>query len=62
MKEIIISNVVGAVGKWTGGFGNKRTSGDHQNYSIIGIGQNTKSPGHLRRLAVSQSPVKKTIE
>ena len=24
------------------GFGNKRTSGDHRNYSIIEIGQNTK--------------------
>ena len=30
----------------TGGFGNKMTSGDHPNDSIIKIGQNTeKSPG-----------------
>ena len=26
----------------TGGLGNKRTSGDHPNYSIVEIGQNTK--------------------
>ena len=43
----------------TGGLGNKRTSGDHPNYSIIKIGQNTeKSPGDLRRLAVTQTPMK----
>ena len=36
----------------------KRTSGDHPNYIIIKIGQNTaKSPGDLRRLAVTQIPV-----
>ena len=34
-------------------------SGDHPNYRIIGNGQNTeKSPGDLRRLAVTQTPVK----
>ena len=34
-------------------------SGDHPNDSIIEDGQNTeKSPGDLRRLAVTQSPVK----
>ena len=34
-------------------------SGDHPNYSIIEGGQNTeKSPRDLRRLAVTQSPVK----
>ena len=43
----------------TGGFENKRTSGDHPNYSINKIGQNTeKSPGDLRRLAVTQTPVR----
>ena len=32
--------------------------GDHPNYSIIEIGQNSKkSPGDLRRLAVTQIPV-----
>ena len=40
------------------GIGNKRTSGDYPNYSIIKIGHNTeKSPGDLRRLAVTQTPV-----
>ena len=33
--------------------------GDRPNYSIVEIGQNTeKSPGNLRRLAVSHTPVK----
>ena len=41
-------------GKWTGKFGNKRTSRDHPAYSIIKIGQNTeKSPRNLRRLAIT---------
>ena len=44
-------------GKGTGRLENKRTSEDHPNYSIIKIGQNTeKSPGDLRRLAVTQTP------
>ena len=35
----------------TGGLENKKTIGDHPNYSNIEIGQNTKlSPGDLRRL------------
>ena len=43
--------------KGTGKLGNKSTSGDHPNYYIIEIGQKTeKSPGDLRRLAVT--PVK----
>ena len=47
------------VNKGTGGLGGRRTSGDHQNYSIIEIGQNTeKSPGELKRLTVIQTPVK----
>ena len=34
-------------------------SGDYPNYYIIENGQNTeKSPGDLRRLAVTQTPVK----
>ena len=42
----------------TGGLGNKRTSGDHPKNSIIKIGKNTeKSPGDLRRLAVTRTPV-----
>ena len=45
--------------KGTGGLGNRRTNGDHPNYNIIENGQNTeKSHGHLRRLAVTQTPVK----
>ena len=37
---------------------NKRTSGDHSNYSIVEIGQNTKmSPEDLRTHVVPQTPV-----
>ena len=33
--------------------------GNHPNYSIVEIGQNKeKSPGDLRRLIVTQAPVK----
>ena len=47
------------INKWTGGLGNKRTSRDHSNYNITEIGQNTeKSPGDLRRLTITQTPVK----
>ena len=47
------------IGSGTGGLRNKRTSGDHPNYCIIEIGQNTeKSPGDLRRLTVIQAPLK----
>ena len=39
------------IGTRTGGLGNKKTSGDHSNYSIIEIGQNTEeSPGDLLSL------------
>ena len=45
--------------KGTEWLGNKRTDGDHQNYYIIEDAQNTeKSPGNLRRLVVTQKPVK----
>ena len=45
--------------KGTEGHGNKRTSEDHPNYSIIKIVQNTeKSPGDLWRFAVTQTSVK----
>ena len=40
--------------KGTGGLGSWRTSGDHPNDSII----TEKSPGYLRRFAVTQTPVK----
>ena len=43
---------LGRLGSW-------RTSGDHPNDSIIEDCQNTeKNPGDLRRLAVTQTPVK----
>ena len=47
------------INKGTGGFGNKRTSGDHPNDRIIKIGPNTvKNPGDLGRLAVTQTQEK----
>ena len=61
MKVKIIPIVIGhqRIIKGTGGLGNKGTTGEHLNYYIIENGQNTeKSPGDLRRLAVSQTPVK----
>ena len=66
MKVTIESIGIGAFGtgnyriiKGPGRFGGWRPSGDHPNNSIIGNGQNTeKSPGDLRRLAVTQFPVK----
>ena len=45
--------------KGTGELGNKRTIGHHPNYYIIENGQNTeKRLGDLRKLAVTQTPVK----
>ena len=39
---------------------NKRTNGYHPKYIIVEIGQNTKkTPGGLRRLAMTQTPVEK---
>ena len=66
MKETVIPIVISALDTVTKGLikrleepGNKRTRGDHPNYSIIENGQNTeKSPGDLWRLAVTQTPVK----
>ena len=47
------------IDKRTGGVPNKRKSGHCLNYSIIEIGQNTKkSPGGLRRLALTQTPLR----
>ena len=47
------------IGTETGGIGNKRTRRYHPNYSIAEIGQNTKkSPGNLKRLAVTQTPLR----
>ena len=47
------------IGKETGRAKNRETSIDYLNYSITKVGNNTeKSPRDLRRLAVSQSPVR----
>ena len=41
------------------GLGNKRTSRNHSNYSIVQIGQNIKkSSGDFRRLAFTHAGVK----
>ena len=46
------------LGKGTGCLGNQSRNRDLSNYGIIEIGQNTeKSPGNLKRLAVTQTPV-----
>ena len=45
--------------KGNGGLANKRTSGDYPNYYIVENGQNTeKSPGNLKTLVATQTPVK----
>ena len=50
------------IGTETRGLGNKRTSGDQPNYSIVDIGQNIKmSPGDLR-LAVTQTPANTCVK
>ena len=60
MKVTIIPiGAFGTVTKGPGRFGSWRPSGDHPNNSIIENGQNTeKSHEVMRRLAVTQSPVK----
>ena len=59
MQVTIIPIVIGTFGTWTEGLGIWRSSGDHPNDSIIENSQNTeKSPGDLRRLAVTQTPVR----
>ena len=52
-------NALQRFGKGTGRVRNQRTNSDHPNYNITKIGQNTeKSPRDLRKLAVTQTPVK----
>ena len=65
MPVTIIPIVIGAFGTVTKrllktrGLGGWRTSGDHPNDSIVENCQNTKkSPGDLRRFAVTQTSVK----
>ena len=51
------------IDKGTGGFGNKRTSGDHSDDSNFRIGQNNKNSfADLKRLAVTQSLVKNHLQ
>ena len=57
---VIITTATGALvqSPGTGGLGNKRTKGDHPNYRIVEIGQNTKkNPGDLKRFVVTQTSV-----
>ena len=62
MNVTIIPTVIGAFGtvtkRWLKELEDLEV-GDHPNYSTIENGQNTeKSPGDLRRLAVTQTPLK----
>ena len=46
-------------GDWTGKLGNMRASGNHPNSNIIKLCLKTgKSPGDLRKLTVTQTPVR----
>ena len=57
MKVTIVPIVIGAL--HVGRLGNWRTGRDYPNDSIAMNGQNPEtSPGDLRRLAVTQTPVK----
>ena len=52
MIVTVIPIVISALCTGTEGFGNKRTRGDHRNYSIVETGQNTaKNPRDLKGLA-----------
>ena len=47
------------IGTETGGLRNKVTSGDHPKYNLVEISQSTeRSPGDLRRFAVTQTPAR----
>ena len=53
-----LGTITKRIGTGTEELGDKKTRGDHPNYSIVEIGQNTKkSPGDLRKHAVTQTPV-----
>ena len=66
MRMMVIPILVGTLGtvpKWfrntTGGTGDQRENRDHTDHSIVKIDENTeKSPGDLRRLAVTHTSVK----
>ena len=62
LKGIIMMMIIIVIGKGTGRVENRKTNRDRPNYSIVKIGQNTeKSPGDLRRLAVTQNPVEEKL-
>ena len=62
MNVTVIPVAIGTLGRVTGGIRNKRMTGDHSNYSIIENEQNTEeSLGDLRRLAVTQTPVRNSL-
>ena len=64
MEATIIPIVIGALGTFTKGlvqglYELDESCGDCPNYSIVEIDHNTeKSPVNLRRLAVTQNPIK----
>ena len=66
MRVVVVAIVIVAFGtvpkgseKEVGRVENRRRNGDHSDYKIVDIGQNTqKSPGDLRRFAVTQTPIK----
>ena len=60
----LLCTVTKKIDKGTGGLGNKSMSGDHPNYSIVKISQNTKeSPENSMGIAATQTPVMwKTLE
>ena len=67
MKVTEIPIVIGALGTIRKGLvkrldevENRRTSGDHPNYNIVEVGQNT-SLEDLRRVAITQTPVKDNL-
>ena len=66
MKVTVIPVVFGELktipkmfGKEARRVGNRTTNRNHSNYSIVEIGENPEtSPGDLRKLAVTRTPVK----
>ena len=65
MRVTVIPVAVGALGtvlnglEKTGGIGSNKKTQNYSDHSIVEISLNTeKSPGDLRRLAITQTPVK----
>ena len=61
MRVTVIPDVIGEPGtipKGAGRVGNRRTSSDHSNYCIKIVQNSEKGPGHLKRLAITQTLVK----